>query len=105
MNFNLSDIKNSEKLKLDFDAWKLFSDNDLDIIHIELKSGQAIVSHTNSPDVIFYVISGTGTLACETGCYTAKTGDCISIPSNMKREWRNNNPDVLKLLVIKKLKA
>ena len=100
---SIQNIKNSKKLPLDVDAWKLIASEQTEIIHIELKPNESVPAHINPVDVIFYVLFGSGILETEKEKLSMKTGDSVLVKKHTNRGWHNGYGKVLKLLVIKLL--
>ena len=84
-----------------FDGRLLFESNNLDIVHLTLKTGDAIAPHSNPVDVVFFVVEGEGILTVEEETFNYKKGDCIPMKTGINRGWSNPNQADLKLLVIK----
>lgn len=87
-----------------FDAYKLLSNGNTEIIQLSLKTSESMARHKNPYDVIFYIISGQGILEADDQRYALKSGTCIEIEKEIERGWLNSGSNNLDLLVIKILK-
>lgn len=86
-----------------FNALKIFSDGEIELIHITLNEGEKIAEHTNDVDVMFYVLSGKGRLIVEEESAYLEKGSFVEIKKNLKRSWENLGINPMCLLAIKKL--
>lgn len=89
------------KLPLNIDAWKLFSEGNIEIIQLELKADEEIEPHINPVDVVFYVVSGLGIASIEGDNSELSAGDCLSVKAGISRGWKNSSGKPLKLLLVK----
>ncbi len=97
----IKNIKNSEALDVDFDAWKLMEVEDTDIIRINLHPGKILAPHTNDKPVVFYILAGSGDLSIDGEIYNLKPKDSIFIEENRMREWTVTSEVDLEILVVK----
>lgn len=84
-------------------ALKLFSDSTLEILHITLSIGERIDTHKNNIDVVFYVLSGKGTLIVGLENHEIEAGSCVEVLKDLDRSWENSGSDPLCLMAIKRL--
>ena len=99
----IANISNSEKLDVDFDAWKLIEHDDTAIIRINMKAGHSVAAHVNEKDVVFYVLSGEGELKIDEQSFLPKVGDSILVGKGKIRSWTVIGDTALELLVVKYL--
>lgn len=99
----ISNIGNSQKLNVGFDAWKLQEVNDTVIIRINMKAGHSVAAHVNNKTVVFYVVSGEGDLGIDDQVFQAKKGDSIMVEKGKTRSWTVVGDTALELLVVKYL--
>ena len=83
------------------DARKLLDAAEAQVIHIELKPGEALVRHITPVDVFFYVLEGTGTV--EIGDETARVGadTLVESPAGIPHRWVNDGDGPFRVLVAK----
>ncbi|MEA5114286.1 MAG: cupin domain-containing protein [Geobacteraceae bacterium] len=96
-----TELKMAEKVPIAIDARKMLVRKDCELIHLTLKPGEVLETHTNPFDVAFYVLSGTGELAV--GNETRKIGadTVIEISAGEMRGWKNIADNDLRVLVVK----
>ncbi len=83
------------------DAKKLHENENVQVVHLELKPGDKIIKHAAPIDVFFFVLEGSGIV--EIGDESAKvsTGTLIDSPKNIAHGWQNNSDKNLRILVTK----
>lgn len=84
-------------------AFKCMHDRSIEIVHISLKKGEQIPTHTNPFEVVFFVKSGKGVLTVENETFTLEENESALISDTDNRSWVNHEQKVLELLVIKLL--
>jgi mannose-6-phosphate isomerase-like protein (cupin superfamily) len=84
-----------------FDGRKMYTSDKVEIVHVLLKPGEFIEKHPNPVDVVFYILSGKGTLTVEDAVYESEENSTIFVPALVMREWRNTGEKDLRILVIK----
>ncbi len=97
---NISDLKPFEQ---GLNALKLFTDKSLEIIHITMNEGESIAEHTNSVDVLFYVVSGKAKLTVNKEHTLLEEGSFVEIKKDLIRSWENIAPNSTCLLAIKRV--
>lgn len=100
---NVKNIKDLTPFKEGLNALKLFSDKELELIHITLSKGQRIDTHKNLQDVVFYVLSGKGELVVENDKCHLEEGSCVEVKKGLGRSWENTGDSPLCLMAIKKM--
>lgn len=96
-------FKEAEKLPTPFEAYRMLQSEQLELINIELKGGEEIPLHQNSLDVIFVILCGSGIVTVENSQVTVGPKDLVEIPKGVQRSILNHSPDILSILVIKKM--
>ncbi|MFC2129219.1 cupin domain-containing protein [Bacteroidota bacterium] len=99
----IKNISNSEKLDVEFDAWKLQENADTALIRINLKSSESVEPHVNEKTVIFFVLNGSGDLTIRDKKSSLAAGDSIKVTKGAMRGWTVTSSTDLELLVIKYL--
>lgn len=99
----IQNLNNSPKVPFDLDACILHSENQIELVHLLLKSGENLEDHKNPFDVIFFVIEGSGILSIEGDEFHLKANDVTKVTSEKMRGWKNTSNQDLRLLVIKLL--
>jgi mannose-6-phosphate isomerase-like protein (cupin superfamily) len=83
------------------DAHRLFASPDIEVVHIHLPAGKALVRHAASVDTLFYVIAGTATVESDAGTVQAPAGTLVPHPRETFHRVINETADRLEFLVIK----
>jgi mannose-6-phosphate isomerase-like protein (cupin superfamily) len=83
------------------DAHRLFSSPELEIVHIHLPPGAALVRHAAPVDTAFYVVTGTATIESDAGRVKARAGTLVPHPKETFHQVRNEASGRLEFLVIK----
>jgi mannose-6-phosphate isomerase-like protein (cupin superfamily) len=91
------------KVPVAFDGREMYSSDKLEVVHVLLRPREIIKKHPNPADVVFYILSGHGTLTVEDDSYDGEENSIIFVPSLLNREWRNTGQTDLCILVIKSL--
>ena len=102
---NSTSVSTAKVMAPKFDGRLLFESDNVDIVHLTLKTGDDIAPHSNPVDVVFFVLEGEGILTVEEERLSFKKGDCIPMKTGINRGWSNPNSSDLKLLVIKMKRA
>ena len=97
----VKNISNSEKVPFNIDGWSLIKKDKAELIYLKLSPGQVLEIHKNPFDVMFFVVSGKGTLLHEEKEISMNKDDSIFIDSSINRGWKNNSENDLILLVYK----
>lgn len=105
MYHQTTDTGAAEKLPLSFEAWKLFSFDNHEVLRLDMKPGDAMDKHTNDWRVIIYVLEGTGILNIEGVEHTLTAHQAVAVASGVDRFLSNTGEVTLKLLVNKTKEA
>ena len=97
----ISNLNTATKVPFDLDGKILYSDKRTEMIHLTLKPEEILEKHTNSFDVIFYVLDGKGLLITDENTDMYERNTSIFLKKNVMRSWANTSSVNLKLLVIK----
>jgi len=83
------------------DARTIYDQPSAQIVHIELKPGEALKRHITPVDVAFYVLEGEGTV--EIGEESEMVGEdsIVESPAGIPHLWRNDGDGTFRVLVIK----
>ena len=93
--------ENARKLPINQDAWLLFNFDKLEVIRLHLAPGESMENHINEWRIIFFVLSGAGSLNVEGNRYELETEQSIAVEAGLERFWSNRGDLTLELLVIK----
>lgn len=96
-------LSNADKVPFKLNGHKMYSGEDIEVIHLDLNPGEVLEMHSNPFDVIFYVLEGKGIFSNEETETLIEKNSCFRINKDILRGWKNNSPDNLKILVIKVL--
>jgi mannose-6-phosphate isomerase-like protein (cupin superfamily) len=83
------------------DAHRLFVSPNVEVVHIHLPAGHALVRHASPVDTLFYIITGTATVESDTGTVQAEAGTLVPHPKETFHRVRNETGDRLEFLVVK----
>lgn len=83
------------------DAHRLFASPDVEVVHIHLPTGQALVRHASPVDTLFYIIAGTATIESDAGTVQAEAGTLVPHPKETFHRVRNETGNRLEFLVVK----
>jgi mannose-6-phosphate isomerase-like protein (cupin superfamily) len=83
------------------DAHRLFASPHIEVVHIHLPAGHALVRHASPVDTLFYIITGTATVESDAGNVQAEAGTLMPHPKETFHRVRNETVSRLEFLVIK----
>jgi mannose-6-phosphate isomerase-like protein (cupin superfamily) len=83
------------------DAHRLFASPEVEVVHISLPAGRALVRHASPVDTLFYVITGTATFESDAGTVEAEAGTLLPHPKETFHRVRNDTGNRLEFLVVK----
>ena len=101
--FDIMHLENAPKVPFALDGKILFTSDKLEVVHLTLKSGEKIDSHSQPFDVIFFVIEGMGSLEINDNHVEVGANSCVRVSKDVLRSWTNVGKSYLKILVIKEL--
>lgn len=99
----ITELKTAERVPIAIDARKMLVREDCELIHLTLKPGEILETHTNPFDVAFYVLAGTGELVIGRDSRNITADTAIEIPAGEMRGWKNVAGTDLRVLVVKLL--
>lgn len=82
-------------------ARRLFASPHVEVIHISLPPGKALIRHAAPVDTLFYVIDGTATVESGSERVTAPTGTIVPNPARTMHRVMNETVAQLRFLVFK----
>ncbi len=83
------------------DAHRLFASPLVEVVHIHLPAGHALVRHASPVDTLFYVIAGTATIESDAGSVQAEAGTLVPHPKVTFHRVVNETGNRLEFLVVK----
>ena len=83
------------------DAHRLFASPLVEVVHISLPAGHALVRHASPVDTLFYIIDGTATIESDAGNLQAEAGTLVPHPRETFHRVRNETCNRLEFLVVK----
>lgn len=83
------------------DAHLLFASPHVEVVHIHLPAGHALVRHASPVDTLFYVITGTATIESDAGTVQADAGTLVPHPKETFHRVKNETGNRLEFLVVK----
>lgn len=99
----ITELQSAAKVPIAIDARIMLVRKDCELIHLTLKPGEVLKTHTNPFDVAFYVLAGTGELAVGNDIRKIGADTVIEIPAGEMRGWKNTADNDLRILVVKLL--
>jgi len=97
-------LKNLKSILENIEAKKVYSDNAIEIINIEIPAKKEIPDHTNDIPALFMITSGKGRLTVDNDVVDIEAGDFVRIEKDLNRKWENTGNTTLKIIVTKLLK-
>jgi len=85
------------------EARKFYQNEQLMMIHLNLKPGDVIAKHGAPMDVCFIVLEGKGVVEIGDESKGVEANTLIESPANCGHGWRNESDEILRILVIKTL--
>lgn len=89
------------KLPIDQDAWLLHGFDKLEVIRLHLGQGESMEKHINDWHIVFFILSGKGTLDVEGQVFELEEQQSIAVEAGREHCWSNRGDRILELLVIK----
>lgn len=102
-SFDITLLENAPKVPFALDGKILFTSDKLEVIHLTLKTGEKMESHSQPFDVVFFVIEGKGSLEINDNHIDVAANSCVRVTKSVLRSWANPGKSNLKILVIKEL--
>lgn len=94
--------KNTYKpLNVAFEAYRLFADEQIEIVEFNLNKEEQIELHRMPVKVIFYVLDGAGMFLHDRGELLVQKGDILIVQPNTKRGWKCLSNQAIRVLVLK----
>ncbi|MCF8296220.1 MAG: cupin domain-containing protein [Saprospiraceae bacterium] len=100
----VTELNSAPKVPFDLDGKILFSQENIEIVHLTLQPAEEIDIHKNPVDVLFWVLNGTATLTIETEEHVFGVGNLIEVGCEENRGWKNTGDEKFEILVIKLVK-
>ena len=97
------ELLNAATIDVPFEARKLVTLPGLELVHMVLETGQSVPAHALPITVLFYVLSGTGTLEVDARTETVGSDTLALVPAHAQRGWTNHGSTPLRLLVVKQM--
>ncbi|HNW75893.1 MAG TPA: cupin domain-containing protein [Bacteroidales bacterium] len=101
MTHFITSLESAPPVQGTLDGRILFTSDRFEVVHLTLKPGEGMELHSMPFEVVFFVREGEGTLRIEEERLHAIAGDCIHVEHGVKRGWKNNSDQLLKVLVLK----
>ncbi|MGA3015262.1 MAG: cupin domain-containing protein [Bacteroidales bacterium] len=101
--FDITHLENASKVPFALNGKILFTSDKLEVVHLTLKAGEKMESHSQPFDVIFFVIEGMGSLEINNNHVNVGANSCVHVNKGMLRSWANTGKSNLKILIIKEL--
>ena len=80
---------------------KLHDNEHVQVMHIELKPGEALKTHTTPVDVFFYVLEGEGIVEIWDEQETVTKDMLIDSPARIPHRMMNESDGIFRVLVVK----
>ncbi|WP_094228900.1 cupin domain-containing protein [Methanolobus psychrotolerans] len=99
----ISNYKNAEKKDNPHGVTvhKLYDTEHAQVMHMELKPGDALKKHTTPVDVFFYVLEGEGVVEIGDEKETIKKDMLIESPAKIPHRLMNESDSIFRFLVVK----
>lgn len=83
------------------DSRKLHDNENVQVVHIQLKPGESLKKHTTAVDVFFYVLEGEGIVEIGDEKQKVKKDMLIDSPKNIAHCLYNEGKEDFRVLVVK----
>jgi mannose-6-phosphate isomerase-like protein (cupin superfamily) len=83
------------------DAHRLFASPHVEVVHIHLPPGKALVRHASPVDTLFCIITGSATIESDAGSVQAEAGTLVPHPRETFHRVRNEAGTRLEFPVVK----
>jgi quercetin dioxygenase-like cupin family protein len=83
------------------DAHRLYASPQVEVVHISLPPGKALVRHASPVDTLIYIIDGTATIESDSERVTAPIGTIVPSPARTMHRVLNETAAQLRFLVVK----
>ena len=97
-------LENLKSILENIEAKKVYSDNIIEIINIEIPANKEIPDHKNDIPALFMITSGKGKLTVDNETTDIEAGDFVRIEKDLNRKWENTGSSTLNIIVTKLLK-
>ncbi len=97
----ITTLETAEKVPFNLDGRKMFTNEKVELVHIALKTGEEIASHSNPFDVIFYILEGEGTIFLDDRSLSVEADNCLFVEKNKQRGMKNAGEGIFRVLVCK----
>ena len=94
-------LSDAPRVPFNIDGRILYSAPGYELVHLTLQPGEAMALHAQLFDVVFYVLSGTGTLQTDADTLEISENTMVHVGKDLRRAWRNEGSKELKILVNK----
>jgi len=91
----------ASRLPIEQEAWMLHRFEDHELVRLHLAPGESMETHINEWRIIFFVLSGAGSLNVAGKLYELQAEQSIAVKAGLERSWSNTGESVLELLAIK----
>lgn len=97
----LTTLDSAEKVPFNLDGRKMFSNEKVELIHLNLNPNEEVPPHTNPFDVIFYILEGEGIVKVDGETFQVKSNFTLFVEKDKQRGMANTGRKNLRVLVIK----
>lgn len=97
----ITTLDTAEKVPFNLDGRKMFTNSEVELVHLTLKPSEEIALHANPFDVIFFILEGEGEVLFENEKLKALPNTSIYIEKDKQRGMRNSGYSIFRVLVVK----
>ncbi len=101
----ITSLEDAPKSASGLDAYKMYTSDNLEVMHLHLNPGQEISLHINPSDVVFCVMEGTLVLKTTGNRHKLNKFDLAEVKGGTERGLKNSSDKDTRILVMKKLSA
>lgn len=83
------------------DVRKLYDNEHVQVVHIELKPGEALLKHITPVDVFFYVLEGVGMVEVGDDISEVRKDMLVESPKKIPHRLWNDGEGIFRFLVVK----
>lgn len=94
-------LTTADKVPFNLDGRQMYIGLNVELVHLNLKSGEVLEKHSNPFDVVFYILEGSGIVETDDQSISVEPDMCIEIEMGINRGITNTGDKALRVLVVK----
>jgi len=102
-DFTILQLTDAPKVPFNLDGRILYSSDKYQVVHLTMQPGEEMEVHSQTMDVLFFVVEGEGLLIIGEEVIKAVANMTIFVKAGSPRGWKNTGEQTLRILVNKLL--